>query len=38
MTESKFEISFIGNAIVDIISRISDENLNELRYLLKNIE
>lgn len=30
MTELKFEVSFIGNAIVDIISKITDENLNEL--------
>ncbi len=30
MIESKFEVSFIGNAIVDIISKITDENLNEL--------
>lgn len=30
MTKSKFEVSFIGNAIVDIISKITDENLHEL--------
>ena len=30
MTESKFQVSFIGNAIVDIISEITDENLNQL--------
>ena len=30
MTRSKFEVSFIGNAIVDIISKITDENLHEL--------
>ncbi len=30
MTASKFEVSFIGNAIVDIISKISEENLNQL--------
>ena len=30
MSGSKFEVCFIGNAIVDIISEITDENLNEL--------
>ena len=30
MTVSKFHVSFIGNAIVDIISEITDENLNQL--------
>ena len=30
MTELKYEVSFIGNAIVDIISKITDENLNKL--------
>ena len=30
MTQSKFEVCFIGNAIVDIISKITDENLDEL--------
>ena len=30
MTELKYEVSFIGNAIVDIISKITDDNLNKL--------
>ena len=30
MTGLKYEVSFIGNAIVDIISKITEENLNEL--------
>ena len=30
MTGLKYEVCFIGNAIVDIISKITEENLNEL--------
>ena len=31
MKNSKFEICFIGNAIVDILSKISDEILHKLK-------
>ena len=31
MKSSKFDIAFVGNAIVDIISHTSDENLNKLQ-------
>ena len=31
MTNSKYQVCFIGNAIVDIISKITNDNLNELK-------
>ena len=31
MKNSKVEICFIGNAIVDILSKISNETLNKLK-------
>ena len=31
MTNSKYQVCFIGNAIVDIISKITDEKLDELK-------